>query len=532
MTAVLGRGLVVVGDGPQEIVVAPVRRLAPLAEQGEPAPPPSDLPPATDPPGRVRRAWILPAAVVVAAALALLPTVGDDGPGPGEAEVRVEGTATVTRSEGEVAVVEDASVRLGPGDSIEVTAGTAHFTLADEVTFAGRVGPAVADRAGTTVLMGRVPELVAGPLLVEAPVPMRVRSAGAVVVVGPSAGDDGAARIDRRLGLGVGTYAGAVAVESGGQSVAVAPLRRLEVAGPGAFGRADLPLGYSEADPWDRRFLADALVVDRQLGPLLTAFDALSGPSPATVAGLRRARPGLPADGLDEVVAGAPTGSAALVTAVLADLGSDAPFASRVAAIRRFRDDGAPWGLVTLDQGVAPEALLDDIRETIDRLGPDGVAGTAEETATGATPSPTGGALPPGTEAQSDGPAPSPSTPGSGGSSSGTTPASPGANGGTGAPGPGPSPTTPGPLPSIPLPGGGGPVDDVIDGAGDVVDDILDDVGDVATGAGDTAGQVVDGAGDALGDVVDGLLDTAGRLLGGPAPPTTQGRGLLGLGGR
>lgn len=523
MTAVLGRGLVVAGLD-QDLDEA-VSRAAEPAGAEEPGPP-ADVPPPSPPaPGRLRRVWILPAAVVVAGALALLPGVGDGGPGPGEAEVRVDGSATVVGADGGTRVVTDASVRLGPGDTIEVTAGRARFTLDRDVAFEGRPGPAVAGRAGTTVEMGAVPELVAGPLLVVAPVPVAVRAAGSEIVVGPADGP-GAARLDRRLGLGVGTYRGTVEVDSAGRAASVAPLHRVEVARPGALGRRDLPVEYSADDPWDRRFLADALLVDRQLGPLLGAFDASAGVDPATIEGLRRARPALPTGGLAELVAVAPTGSAALVTAVLADLGTGGSFPARADAIQRFRDDGAPWGLVTIDQGVAPDDLLTAVRSAIDRLGPDGVAvGAVPDSpdAAGAEDGPAGGS--PASEApiadDADGPgggAPDDATGAGAGSGSGGGP-------GAGSPG-GPVPSVPSvPVPpvtvppSLPLPGGG-PVGGVVDGAGETLGGVTD-----------TVGEVVEDVTSGLGGVVDGLLDTAGRVLGAgePAPPT--GGGLLGLGG-
>jgi len=523
VTAVLGRVRLVPPAPGTEPEAAPL-------EEPEPSrPPPGEA--GRRPPGRLRRVWILPAAVVVAGALALVPVVRDDGPGPGEAQVEVDGTATVARAGGGTEVVEDASVRIGPGDVIEVTEGTARFARSDDVTFEGRAGPAVAGRAGTTVEMGAVPELLAGPLLVVAPVPVELRAAGSQVTVGPAAGDDGAGRLDRRLGLGVGAYRGTVAVDSAGLGARVPALRRIEVAAPGSLGRRDLPIEYTASDPWDRRFLAGALLVDRQLAPLLAAFDATAGPGPATVAGLRRARPDLPAAALPALVRAAPSSSAALVTAVLADLGPGGTFPSRAAAVQRFRDDGAPWGLVALDREVAPPALLAGVRQALDRLGPD-VAAAAAETGGGA------GAPPPATEPTAPGPdaadpagtgapAPAPDPAGPGG---GATPPGGGATPPGGSSGGVPVPPPPAPLPPLPDPGGvGGTVGGVVEGAGETV-------GGVVEGAGGTVGGVVEGAGSTLGGVVDGLLGVAGRALGGPAPapstaPSTEGLLGLGIGG-
>ena len=67
--------------------------------------------------------------------------------------------------------------------------------------------------------MAVAPSLDAGPLLVESPRPLEVRAGDALVTIDVDGATPGAARLDRRIGLGVGTYAGRVSVASAGRSV-------------------------------------------------------------------------------------------------------------------------------------------------------------------------------------------------------------------------------------------------------------------------------------------------------------------------
>jgi len=510
VTAVLGRE-----DAPADGAVALLDR---------PAPPETAAPAPASGSRRLRRTWIIPAAVVVVGALALLPTVGDDGPGPGEAQVAVDGTAEVVRADGDRQVVEDDSVRLGPGDTIEVTAGSLRFELADDVRFEGRTAETVGGRAGTTVRMATVPELMAGPLLVVAPGRTEVRAAGSTVAVGPTGSGVGAARLDRGLGLGVGTYRGRVALDSAGRRAAVPGLHRIEVATPGTFGRRDLPLRYVPDDAWDRRFLGDALALDRQLAPLLAGLDA-SGPDLATAGGLRQALPDLPsAATLRPLVDSAGSGGEALVLAALSDLDTGGTFAERWAAAERFHGDGAEWGLVALDRRVAPDRLLDVIRDAIDRVAlsfddPGTATGAGDDGS--ATDDPAVVTPPPGTTVPGGGTA-GPTTPGTtapstgGGPTDPADPTPPSDGGSGGGSGPGVTvPSTPGvtvpPPPTLPPPVSG-PVGGVVDGAGEIV-------GGVASGVEDILGGVVEGVEGITGGLgvtgSGGLLGPGGLLGGG-----------------
>ena len=535
--------------------------------------------PASGPPRRsrlpVRRLWILPAAAVLAGALALVPAVRDDGPGPGEADVTVDGSAMVGRAGGERRSITDDAVRLRPGDSLEITGGTAHFDLARDVSFEGRAGATVGGRSGTTVRMARVPELVAGRLLVVAPQATRIEAAGTTVRVSQVGDDTGAVRLDRRLGLSVGSYRGQVVLESAGRRGEVLPLHRAEVASPGDFGRRDLPVRYSPSDDWDRRFLGDALFVDRQLQPLLQGLAASDAADLTSAAGLRTAVPGLASVAtLRPLLAEVASGGEALVLAVVTEQGPGASFRKQWQAAAGFRDDGAEWGLVALDQRVDPSELLDGVRAAVDRIGldfdpgpepDDGVApdagagpGDTPTAAPAATrPSPTApdapapaaatsaaptGAAAPGT------PAPTPTTPPPGGGGAagrgGPSVASGGAGGSASPIGVGGVPGGGGPPesgssggsgggsgsgdgsgsggggtggPGVGSAGGGGPVGGggvAVPGAGGVVSGVGGVVGGVTEGTAGVVGAVV-GVVDGVGGVGEAVVGGAGGVVGG-----------------
>ncbi|QYG91387.1 hypothetical protein HC251_02335 [Iamia sp. SCSIO 61187] len=488
--------------------------------------------------GRLRRLWFVPAGVALLGAAALVPSVGRGGPGPGEARVLVDGEAVLTEADGETTTVRDERVDVGPGDRIEITDGTAVFEMADEVRLEGRAGGA-GGLDGTTVEMAVTPRLVAGRLLVDAPAPLELRAGPATVTVAPRGATDGAARLDRRIGLGVDTYRGEVAVESAGRRVDVPRYRRAEIAAPGALGPQGLPLRYEADDPWDRRYLGDALVIDAQVAPLLASLGPEGREEFLDPAALRRAMPGVPRDRtVSERIADADDGGDALVLAAIAGAVEDRSFTDAWDRAESFHADGAPWGLAALDQGArsAPVlAALRDALDTVDLQAPtvdDGDAGDGSDGPPATTtPEPPGGGDAP-AEVPTDGGAPAPGDGGTGpipDPGAGGTPPPP-SSGGT-APPPPSSPTPSLPTPDVPGVVGGisgevggvvggvtDGVDAIVPGAGTAIDDVVGGLGDAVGGLGDAVGGIgttVPGTG---GDIVEGLGDTVGALgpgLGG-----------------
>lgn len=504
-------------------------------------PPDPDVAP---PRGWLRRFWFVPAGVALLGAAALVPSVGGSGPGAGEARVLVDGVAVVTDADGATTTVRDDRVDVGPGDRVAVREGRATFEMAGDVRLEGRGRHD--GRDGTTVEMAIAPRLVTGALLAVAPSPLEIEAGGATVSIDPSGATEGAVRLDRRLGLGVGTYRGRVAVETAGRRAEVPRHRRIEVAAPGALGPEGLPLRYAADDSWDRRFLGDALVIDAQVAPLLASLGATERDSFLDPATLRRAMPGLPSGGgLADRLADVDDGGDALVLAAIAGAVPERSFTTAWDQAAAFQADGAPWGLAAVDQGARSSEVLSMLRAALDTV--DLQAPTATDDEAAAAEAATGGVDPAATDpaaaaagaaAGPGGATPDPSDP------SGPTTV-PGGGGGSGTPGV-TTPTVPGvpTVPSVPTPttpnvpevvegvGGavGGAVDGVTDGidavvpgAGEIVDGVVGGVGglvggvgDAVAGAGEAAGGAVGGIVGGLGGAVGGLGTGLGTALGGP----------------
>lgn len=309
-----------------------------------------------------RRVWLLTVAVALLAAL--LPACSDDGPGVGEARLVVDGLAEVVRAGGDRERVDD-TANLGDGDVVSVLEGTGQFELPGGVTLEGRTA---ADEAGenSRLRIGEVPELLAGDLLVIAPDDAAVTLGGTDVAL--DRGDEGtvAARLSRTFAVGVAVYEGAAEVDSAGSGAAVAGLRQIEVPAPGRVPRTPVPLDYDTADPWDRRFLGEAIDLSDQLDAVSRPYSASVAVTPAQLnasffSGVLRL-----ADepALAEVLQTSPPRAAGetLVGAAIASLGTEGTFAERWRSVFAFRDATAEWGLVALDQGVQSEPLLDLVR--------------------------------------------------------------------------------------------------------------------------------------------------------------------------
>jgi hypothetical protein len=481
--------------------------------------------------GRLRRLWFVPAGVALLGAAALVPSVGGGGPGAGEARVLVDGVAVVTDADGGTTTVRDDRIDVGPGDEVAVREGRAVFEMAGDVQLEG-LG-AHGGRDGTTVEMAVAPKLVTGRLLAVAPAPIEVEAGEAAVTIGPADSADGIAHLDRRLGLGVETYRGEVAVESAGRQEDVARYRRADVAAPGALGPDGLPLRYEADDAWDRRYLGEALTIDAQIVPLLAALGTERGDVFLDPAALREAVPGLPAGGdLADRLATVDDGGTALVLAAIATAVDDRSVTAAWDRAAGFQGDGALWGLTALDQGARSGDVLPVLRAALDTLdleAPTAAAAEAEaDTAAGPDADAAGPAsTDPAAQAPvagAQGGAPAEGTPPAGSTPDGTTPPPAGGGGGGGPSVPGvtvpPPPNVPVPpvtVPPVPdLPavvgGVGGTVGEVVDGATDVVDGVLPGVG---AGVDDT----LDGVGGLIGALGSGLAATgtaAGDRVVGP----------------
>lgn len=299
------------------------------------------------------------AAVLAVAALAPV-ACGRDEPNEGEARLEVDGQAIVERRDGAEEMV-DGETTLKEGDRVELSEGTGRLVMRDGVRMELREG--LDDAANSMVLMGATPVLEAGDLLVAAPKTSVVSAAGTTLVI-----RSGAARVTRSLGVGVSAYDGAVDLDSAGLERAIPALREMMVPALGRPPRAPRPLRYRAEDPWDRRFLGEAIELGRTLEALANGYTVNLGRGEGRTPGFFRVvLPQLeeqPEFGADLIDLERPPGET-LIGAAIAVLGRQGSFVERWSSTFGFREEGAEWGLVALDQDVSGTPLLGAIEEAV-----------------------------------------------------------------------------------------------------------------------------------------------------------------------
>lgn len=286
-----------------------------------------------------------------------------DALGADEAAVSVAGEALVRRAgANEVRRLADGAT-VSSGDEIEVVDGTVVLTLTDGTTLEGRA--TTGERRPTELRFGAVPSLQRGQLLVVAPAGYVVQAAGTVIELddaGPSA-----ARLTATLQVEVAAYEGLVHVDSAGRTREVPALRQLTVSSLGRPASTPDPLRYEADDPWDRRFLGAAIDLGRRLDAFERAATAAVPPATAAAPTYRRLLPDLNAqpEFLPELLDSARDVGEVLVGAAIVIRGEGGSFASRWEDTFAFRDAGAEWGLVALDQGADFGAVVSDIEAAI-----------------------------------------------------------------------------------------------------------------------------------------------------------------------
>jgi hypothetical protein len=298
--------------------------------------------------------------VAIVALAALAPACSNDGPGKGEARLEVDGQAVVERDDGDEELV-DGSTTVRPGDRVEVTEGVAQMELRGGTRLELRAG--IGDAGDTALVMQEVPVLEAGDLLIASSGSTTIDAAGTTVVV-----DDGAAQVSRALGMGVAAYDAAVQIDSAGQERVVPALREMRVPALGRPPQAPRPLAYDGQDPWDRRFLGAAIDLGERLEALAHGYTQnLREGEGRTPGFFRLVLPDLDAQpefGAELINLDRPPGDT-LVGAAITVLGRRGSFVERWGSVFRFKDEGAQWGLVALDQDVSGTPLLGELEEAV-----------------------------------------------------------------------------------------------------------------------------------------------------------------------
>lgn len=225
------------------------------------------------------------------------------------------------------------------GDVVKVERGTALLERARKAK--------LELRDGSEVEIAKEPELRSGDLL--------VRSGSrdeTIEVAGARAGVAGIAHISRDLAVGVATYRGTTKVRSAGRDLAVSAFRQASIPAFGLVPASAVPLAYDENDTWDRRYL----------GVAMDLTDALQARS----IGLSAQAPGSARELVGEVLPAAPPAALSssrplgetLVGAAIAFVGRRGTVTTRWDGLFGFRDEGAAWGLVALDQGVSESKAI------------------------------------------------------------------------------------------------------------------------------------------------------------------------------
>lgn len=229
------------------------------------------------------------------------------------------------------------------GDRIKVLSGTAVLERAD--------GGILELRRGSEVRYGAHPALLAGSALaVAGDQPLVVEAAGSSLSV-----DTGAARLTRTLAVSAASYRGSVSVNSVGQMIDVPALREASIPAAGVVPAHVSPISYSASDPWDRRYLGVAMELADQLQARSEGFTASLGADQGRSVGFfRTVVPALTHehDFQPALLQRTRPPGETLVGATLVELGRGGTFAERWTRAFSFRDDGASWGLVALDQGI------------------------------------------------------------------------------------------------------------------------------------------------------------------------------------
>jgi len=302
------------------------------------------------------------AALVVLVGLTVPAACSDDGLGEGEARLEVDGIAVVERADGDRDTVSG-SADLRRGDRVSVQEGLALMRLTGGTVLELREG--FDDAADTTVVMGERPELEAGELLVTTPDVVELEADGTEVRI-----TEGAARLTRAFGMSVAAYDADIALDSAGVAAEVPALRRMVVPDLGRPPQRARPITYDDADTWDRRFLGAAMALGQRLEDFSEGLTrALPEGEGRTPGYFRLVLPGLDDEPdfdrelLAPRLARAPGEN--LIGAAIADLGERGDFTDRWTEVFGFRDAGAEWGIVALDQAVRSDPLVGSVEDAI-----------------------------------------------------------------------------------------------------------------------------------------------------------------------
>lgn len=269
----------------------------------------------------------------------------------GEARLTITGATLVVDPDGTrtrftdgTTVVDGEVVTVEEGTAVLETPGGSRYELrSGDVPSRLRIADPPELLAGDALLVdGFAARLVVDDVTIEALGPTRVRAQDRTVT--PY--------------VGTATLTGAPGLGS---------VRALRTA---AFGDDPdvVPVAFDTTDAWDRRYLGEAAALGVRLEALARGYTQDLQPRVGlSVDFYRSVLPGLRAesDFREDLLEGGRAPGEVLVGAALAVDGRIGSFLERWEAIFSFRDDGAGWGIVALEQGVSAAPLFDSIELAI-----------------------------------------------------------------------------------------------------------------------------------------------------------------------
>ena len=288
-------------------------------------------------------------AMAVVLGLVAISCRSDDGPDVDQARLEVDGSATVTTVDGATEVVTGGAT-LEFGDVVVVDDGTATLELAAGQRYELRAGD-----VDSEVEIGAPPTLLAGDALLAAGFPVAMTYETTTVSA------QGAVKL--RSGVpSAHAYAGRARISGAGDLEELKGLRQV-VLTPSATPE---PLAYDANDPWDREHLGEAIAFGRRLEALARGITGDLAGGTRSASYYQAAIPALAEERefAADLVGDRPPGET-LVGAAIAVQGRIGTFRERWEAVFAFRDAGAAWGLVALDQGVSSAPVLDTIELAI-----------------------------------------------------------------------------------------------------------------------------------------------------------------------
>lgn len=290
---------------------------------------------------------------------------------PAAYTLTVDGTATVSTGR----TLATGAHQLKVGDTVTVTSGRATLTLPRRGSLELRAG-----KSNSVVRVAEAPTLVDGDGLLESG---SLRSGAATFTV------PGAARIRRSSGVTIGVYRGDATIDALGSRLVTPALRQAAVSDTGALPRQPVPLVYDRLrpDPWDVRELGDAIDLGTQLDRRARALTVEVSPPVTTAAVVATIVPQLrSAPGFADVLIDGTRSVGETVVGASITLAAPGDFVRRWNDSFTFRQQGADWGLVALDQRASRAAVIGVLDSALERaparFGPSRPAGPAPTTTT------------------------------------------------------------------------------------------------------------------------------------------------------